>query len=213
MTDHEWPDPDYGNDGGDLDDLGGADTADLSQPFDGLDPPSDDPGYPDTPDAPYGPDASFDEAPFGGDTSHDASYGASFGDGSYDASFDDGSGGDDDAFGDDFDAPGDGGDPPVGADPDLDPVADHDAQPVFPPALDLDPTPEPVDGFPWADPATLGEAPLTDPVAAHPAAPDPTDLASYAAQDLPPGADPWTALAASEDPATSSLARFWSHPT
>jgi hypothetical protein len=193
MTDHEWPDPDFGNDG---DDLGGADTADLSQPFDGLDLPSDDPGYPDTPDAPFG------EVPF--DSSLDD---ASYGD---EAAFEDG-----DAFGDDFDddtdAPGDGGgDPPVGADPDLDPVADHDGQPTFPPALDLDPTPEPVDGFPWADPTTLGEAPLTDPAAATNAIPNPSDLASYAAEDLPPGADPWTALAASEDPATSSLARFWS---
>ena len=40
-------------------------------------------------------------------------------------------------------------------------------------------------------------------------APDPQELAAYAAEDLPPGADPWAALADSEDPATSALARFY----
>ncbi|MEH1126702.1 hypothetical protein [Micromonospora sp. CPCC 206061] len=186
MTDHEWPDPDFEPEYPD----GGADTADLSQPFDGLDLPDDTPDDPPDVAEPDVPDAaaySLDEA-------------------AYDA---------DDSFEDDFDddtgAPGDGGgDPPVGADPDLDPAADHDSQPVFPPALDLDPPPEPVDGYPWADPTTLGEAPLADPVAANNAAPDPNDLASYAAEDIPAGADPWTALTASEDPATSSLARWWS---
>jgi hypothetical protein len=196
VTDHEWPEPDfepeYGGDG-DLGDLGGAETADLSQPYDNLDLPGDELPEPDLPgDGGLASDAGYAEPSYG-----------------------------DDAFADDLDddadAPGDAtgdvGDPPVGADPDLDPVADHDGQPLFPPALDLDPPPQPVDGFPWADPATLGEAPLTDPVAAHDAAPDPSDLASYAAQDIPPGADPWTALAASEDPATSSLARWWSQGT
>ena len=44
------------------------------------------------------------------------------------------------------------------------------------------------------------------------AGPDPAELAEYAAEDLPPGADPWAALAGSEDPATSALARFWGSP-
>ena len=34
--------------------------------------------------------------------------------------------------------------------------------------------------------------------------------AAYAAEDLPPGVDPWEALAGSEDPATGALARWWS---
>lgn len=77
----------------------------------------------------------------------------------------------------------------------------------FPPALDVGDLPEPVDGFPWVDAASLGTAdfttPETDPVAAQ-------DLAAYAATDLPPGADGWETLAASDDPAVSALARWWS---
>ena len=98
--------------------------------------------------------------------------------------------------------------PPVdAADPDLtdDPVE------VFPPSLDVGDLPEPVDGFPWVDSGSLGladiaaalhEADTTDPVQPH-------ELAEYAAADLPPGADPWAALADSDDPATAALARWW----
>ncbi|MDI6105063.1 hypothetical protein QLQ12_41415 [Actinoplanes sp. NEAU-A12] len=80
---------------------------------------------------------------------------------------------------------------------------------VFPPALDVD-LPEPVDGFPWIDTATLGAGdtagfvPPVEPVTAE-------DLAAYAGVEIPPGADPWTVLAASEDPATAALARWWTH--
>jgi hypothetical protein len=102
---------------------------------------------------------------------------------------------------------------PIGADPDLDPYGDSGAwpEPTFPDPLDLGPAPEPVDGFPWTDPATLGDAaePLPDAGAAYAGAPEPAELAGYAAEEVPPGADPWTTLIASDDPATSTLARFW----
>ncbi|MEV6302070.1 hypothetical protein AB0M02_21830 [Actinoplanes sp. NPDC051861] len=78
---------------------------------------------------------------------------------------------------------------------------------TFPPALDID-LPEPVDGFPWIDPGSLGIAdthgftPPEEPVTAD-------ELAAYAGTDIPPGADGWATLAADEDPATSALARWW----
>ena len=99
----------------------------------------------------------------------------------------------------------------VGADPDALPDTD-DQIAVFPPAVDVGPLPEPVDGYPWIDTGSLG---LIDPAtvpAADAAGPDPGELADYAAADLPPGADPWAALAGSDDPATSALARFWGSP-
>lgn len=116
--------------------------------------------------------------------------------------------------------------PPFGADPDLsgdpDPAASGEPHWAagFPAPIRfgtyLGGAPEPVDGYPWADPDLLGDAP---PVAAQDepgpagatfaARPDPADLAGYAAVDLPPGTDPWPALAAVDDPATAALARFW----
>ncbi|GAA0807356.1 hypothetical protein [Spirilliplanes yamanashiensis] len=101
---------------------------------------------------------------------------------------------------------------PVGADPD--PVAE--AAPFDPADLIGDPLggplPEPVDGFPWTDPDLLGGAAigaLPDPAEL----PDPAglaaDLAAYAGVDLPGDADPWAVLAASDDPATHALARWW----
>lgn len=79
---------------------------------------------------------------------------------------------------------------------------------VFPPALDVGQLPEPVDGFPWIDTGSLGlvhASAITD-------TPDPVrpeDLAEYAAVDLPEAQDPWAALADSDDPATSTLAKWW----
>ncbi|MEU4428603.1 hypothetical protein AB0F81_48965 [Actinoplanes sp. NPDC024001] len=79
---------------------------------------------------------------------------------------------------------------------------------LFPPALDVGELPEPVDGFPWIDTATLG-APdpsgFTAPVEAVSA----DELAAYAGVEIPEGANPWEVLAADEDPATSALARWW----
>jgi hypothetical protein len=99
---------------------------------------------------------------------------------------------------------------PVGADPDAAP--DLDQVSVFPPVVDVGPLPEPVDGFPWIDTGSLGlyHAGLVEPVAEPVAEPVPAeDLAAYAAEELPPGVDPWAALADSDDPATSALARWW----
>lgn len=86
-----------------------------------------------------------------------------------------------------------------------------DTESVFPPAVDVGPLPEPVDGFPWIDTGSLG---LVDAAAVHADAGtepvDPHELAEYAGTDLPPGVDPWAALADSDDPATAALARWWS---
>jgi hypothetical protein len=94
----------------------------------------------------------------------------------------------------------------VAADPDAQPEYDG-TDTVFPPAVDVGPLPEPVDGFPWIDTGSLGVVDVheaqVDPV-------DPHELAEYAGAELPPGVDPWAALADSEDPATSALARWWS---
>ncbi|GAA0497059.1 hypothetical protein Ade02nite_54820 [Paractinoplanes deccanensis] len=87
-------------------------------------------------------------------------------------------------------------------------AADADPVDVFPPQVDVGDLPEPVDGFPWIDTGSLGVVPaeaLTAP--ADPVSPQ--ELAEYVGEQLPPGADPWAALADSEDPATSTLARWW----
>jgi hypothetical protein len=99
---------------------------------------------------------------------------------------------------------------PVGADPDATPDAEQVS--VFPPVVDVGPLPEPVDGFPWIDTGSLGlvNAGVVDPAAVPVPA---EDLAAYAAEDLPPGVDPWAALAGSDDPATSTLAKWWSEDT
>ncbi len=101
----------------------------------------------------------------------------------------------------------------VGADPDAVAESGADTDLPFPPAVDVGELPEPVDGFPWIDTGTLGVV-AADTIAAdadagtYPAV-HPGDLAAYAQEDLPPAVDPWAALAASDDPATSTLARFW----
>lgn len=106
------------------------------------------------------------------------------------------------------------GDHLVGVDPDVDHRADDPAwhESPFPPELHLETTPEPVDGFPWSDPATLGGHDdvddYTHAVLDHGSA-EPHELASYSGLDLPAGTDPWTALFSSEDPATSTLAHWW----
>jgi hypothetical protein len=98
--------------------------------------------------------------------------------------------------------------PPEAGHPELSDISDLPEEPPFPPPVDVGDLPEPVDGFPWIDTGSLGVADIhaaldaTDPV--HPA-----ELAEYAATDLPPGADPWAALADSDDPATAALAKWW----
>jgi hypothetical protein len=101
----------------------------------------------------------------------------------------------------------------------LDNTGDHDGSwhdDEFPGPLDLGgEPPEPVDGYPWADPDLLGApdpAQLPDPGAdVGPA--DPDDLLSYAGLDSTGDADPWSLLRASDDPATSALARWWGPPS
>jgi hypothetical protein len=136
-------------------------------------------------------------------------------------------------------APVEAGTGPVGADPDAVPEHDlNDADAPFPPPVHVGALPEPIDGFPWIDTGTLGVTPA-DPDAGPPipagldgasldganldganldgagldgAGVDSAELAAYAQTDLPPGVDPWAALAESDDPATSALARWWAPP-
>jgi hypothetical protein len=97
--------------------------------------------------------------------------------------------------------------PSFGVDPDALAGAYEWAEPEFPPSLDLGELPEPVDGAPWSDPELLGAGPLSPLV--DTAGPDVADLYGYAGLDQPAGGDPWAALAGAEDPATSALARWW----
>lgn len=104
------------------------------------------------------------------------------------------------------------GDPDLGAEHDPGWHGDE-----FPPPLEFDhAAPEPVDGYPWSDPATLGEPAAVD-VADGPdhygvaGAAHPDDLFAYAGT-TPPAGDPWAALLGSDDPATSALARWWAPP-
>ncbi|GAA1655394.1 hypothetical protein [Actinoplanes couchii] len=78
---------------------------------------------------------------------------------------------------------------------------------LFPPALDVE-LPEPVDGFPWVDTATLGAPDISGFIPPVDAV-TPEELAAHAGIEIPPGADAWTFLSTSEDPATAALARWW----
>jgi len=113
-----------------------------------------------------------------------------------------------DAYADHADDPAADSDVPA-PEPEEPPVNDEPVD-LFPPQVDVGPLPEPVDGFPWIDSSSLGLAdagPVTADTLA--AAPDPHELAEYAAEELPPAVDPWAALAESEDPATAALAKFY----
>jgi hypothetical protein len=117
--------------------------------------------------------------------------------------------------------PGDGYEPdqPAFTDPDL---PDHDPGGYdgdFPPPLDLGHAPpDPVDGYPWSDPAALGDPAEVTGAAGGPAGLDeqfgfaaaahPDDLFAYSGMQ-PAGADAWSALLGADDPATSTLARWW----
>ncbi|MBO4210286.1 hypothetical protein [Micromonospora echinofusca] len=111
---------------------------------------------------------------------------------------DDDPAGHDDAAG----GPPRGVDVPVGADPDL-PAAVTDPADLFPPPLAFDGLPEPVDGYPWADPGLLGEVPVDAPAVGD-SAPPVVDLAAWAGTT-----GGWPDLAADPDPVTAALARFW----
>ncbi len=108
---------------------------------------------------------------------------------------------------------GDTADHLVGTDPDVDSGADdpgwHDT--AFPPVLDFEHVPEPVDGYPWSDPDVLGDE-VSDPagqLTGGYGSPPVTDLFEYAGLEAPTGGDPWAQLLGSEDPATGALARWW----
>lgn len=197
----DWPPDGYSE--GDGADLGGPDEGALPDPDLGYDAhDSEGPA-----DGGYG-DTGYDVDPDGADSPDE---GSGLGDG--------GLGGD---AGLSDDAPvGDDTYPeaPVGTDPDADPLADDEAwrSDPFPEALDLDQPPEPVDGMPWSDPALLGDSggdgtePLGDPATGDAGSPPVNDLYAYDGGEPPTdGTDAWGSLAGSEDPATSSLARFWS---
>jgi hypothetical protein len=95
----------------------------------------------------------------------------------------------------------------VGADPDA--LGDEATADPFPPTVDVGALPEPVDGFPWIDAGALGDDAADPGAPLDPAAPDSADLAAYAGHDLPVAGEQWHRLAASDDPATAALARFW----
>jgi hypothetical protein len=186
---------------GEPDDLGDdADTADLSDlaPDDGGDLPGDGPDGLDTPD--------LDGDDGGDDLDGEPTTAAYDVDALVDEPYDGGPAATDQPDGDD--GPADAAADPVGADPDADPYADGTwPAPEFPATLDLGVPPEPVDGFPWIDPAALGDPSAAPADALDFTAPtepaDASDLTAYAALD--PGADPAT----SDDPATAALAKFW----
>jgi hypothetical protein len=237
--DHEGPmdwggqEPPYGGGGGDG--LGEPIDHDGEQPGDPIDHDGEQPGDPQEgepdPDDREVAEHTLDDHAFGGPDTGDG-INLEFADLSDDYGHDAGPGPDEIGAGPDDHTGHDAADsdeapaalndpaaePVVGADPDLDPVGDDpqwiDTDP-FPPQLDIGEPPEPVDGFPWSDPAVLGEAHDTGDYTFTPEAgsPPPSDLLDYDAHDLPAGADPWQALAASEDPATSSLARWWAPDT
>lgn len=77
----------------------------------------------------------------------------------------------------------------------------------FPPPLDLADVPAPIDGPPWTDAELLGAVPLAEPTSEW-SAPPVEDLFDYAGMAAPAD-EPWAALLASDDPATSALARWW----
>jgi hypothetical protein len=101
----------------------------------------------------------------------------------------------------------------VGTDPDVDSHSDADAwyDHSFPPPLELEHVPEPVDGFPWSDPSVLGHG-LSEPAGELDGgygAPPVTDLFEYSGLDAGTGGDAWTQLIGSDDPAAGALARWW----
>jgi hypothetical protein len=120
----------------------------------------------------------------------------------------------DDAVHEDFGEAGHDPDQPAFGDPD---VPDHDPGGYdgdFPPPLDLGHAPpEPMDGYPWSDPATLGDPSDAGGAVADQygfaGAPHPDDLFAYAGLQPSDGGDAWSALLGSDDPATSALARWW----
>jgi hypothetical protein len=235
-VDHDWdgwPEDGYGHDTGDTADLGDHDGSLSDAGLGGYEEPGG--GEPGPPggdagghitdsagagggDEPPSGGGYLEDDPMGGFADHDADADAGLGDadagpgdtGPADADADTGPG-------DADTGPADAGhlehvpqealESVVGADPDVDPAAEWTPA-EFPEQLDVTP-PEPVDGYPWSDalavaaPGSGGADPASGPDASAPA----EDLLDYAGADA--GDDPWSALLGSDDPATSSLGRWW----
>jgi hypothetical protein len=93
-----------------------------------------------------------------------------------------------------------------GTDPDASDLADDDAfNPEFPPHIELETLPEPVDGAPWSDADLLGDTADTGSWNTMNYAPPSDDLYQL---DASTGTG-WEGLLTSDDPAVSSLARWW----
>ncbi|GAA3352052.1 hypothetical protein GCM10020358_84740 [Amorphoplanes nipponensis] len=203
---HGWPDfshPEGHDDPGDQHDAGVPD-----EPADAADSPFHDDlfGHDDDPAGLHGDAHGFDDFDADADGGHEPQDAAGAG---WDDDFEPGTGHDDADAHTVLDVTDGHGMGPVGADPDAAP--DLEQVSLFPPVVDVGPLPEPVDGFPWIDTGSLGLY-HAGPLDAAPAEPVPVqELADYAGEELAPGVDPWAALADSEDPATSALARWW-HP-
>ncbi|WFE28481.1 hypothetical protein O7623_04515 [Solwaraspora sp. WMMD791] len=205
----DWPGDDFPGDDADTADLGGG-VDDGPLPQEGFGPADAVSGF-----------GAADDVPFG-DDSDDGDSGGGAGALSY--------GGDlsepDPVGGDDADtAPAEAGfgaapaaetgfgpaDPPPGADPDAPAGVDEWPAAAFPPPLDPSGVPTPVDGWPWADPELIGGGSVGDAAGPSDDPVDPADVAGYAGlADNDDGTRQWATLIASDDPATSTLARFWS---
>lgn len=95
-----------------------------------------------------------------------------------------------------------------GTDPDATALADDDAfNAEFPPDIDLETMPEPIDGAPWSDADLLGDVPDTTDAGWN-TVNDTSALEDLFTMDGGTGGD-WESLLASDDPAVSSLARWW----
>ncbi|MFV2020794.1 hypothetical protein [Micromonospora sp. LOL_023] len=211
----DWTGDDYPGDDADTADLGGL-PADDPLPVEGFGPADDVAGF----GAADELAADDDSADFGGGAGAALDYGddLSWADGPDDAD-DAADSGTDEVAEDGFGAapPAEQGfgaaDPLPGVDPDVPAGADEWPAAVFPPQLDAAGVPTPVDGWPWADADLLGGGPSAESPppgdSSRPGSVDPGELAGYAGVDAT-AADLWARLLGCDDPATSTLARFWS---
>ena len=202
---HGWPD--FAHSGGPEEHDGQHDAGGHDEPVGAADSPFHDDLFGHDGDA-----HGFDGDDLDGDAGHDLDGGPDAAEAAWDDQHEPGTGHDDEPGSAVVDVTDGHGMGPVGADPDAAP--DGEQPSTFPPVVDVGPLPEPVDGFPWIDTGSLGlyHAGPVEPAPAEPVEAQPVpaeDLAAYAAEELPPGVDPWAALADSDDPATSALAKWW----
>lgn len=117
-------------------------------------------------------------------------------------------------------------DPIPGTEPDLDGLSrldevgldDSGAVPNAVPSEESPSARPPVDGPPWTDASLLGPDPGTEPVAGDSRNKDEDghtalhSLLAYAGEEASTDENPWATLLTSDDPATSTLARWWLPP-